>query len=412
MKILVTTLGKGVPTKDTPQNVHGNYRTATYRFDGCEPEAPTQFFGLALYRHLVSSGWTPDRIVVLGTPSSMWDAWLDSSDDLTEFSDLAGELYDLEKTDAAGVDAELLRRLSEVLSKCFGVEFDCRLVPPGKTETEQIGILYVLGGIVGFGDEIVLDVTHGFRHLPMIEMLSAFLLKHAKHPEVKGVYYGALEMTRSGQTPVIRLDGINILHDWIEAVAVLENSGNVLPLASVVSGLPDGGTAKKILEQYHFLYEVNALYPLRSTAGLLFKWVTDHTNEAGPLALFSDPLREAFAWHSLSPGKGQFELARRAFRVGRFTKSVLLLFEAVITAHLPKGVRPTDYAARNREEKNLSKSEDQTWWLLKDLRNALAHGTVSDKSSNKNVINGMRNDAERFRDEMEKLFIWAEPLFG
>ena len=59
-------------------------------------------------------------------------------------------------------------------------------------------------------------------------------------------------------------------------------------------------------------------------------------------------------------------------------------------------------------EKELSDSQDQSWWLLKDLRNAIAHGTFTDSSRHKLVINAMRDNPDRFQKEMKSLFRWAE----
>lgn len=413
MRILVTTLGRGQPPKGNHEAVHGNYQTAQYRFENeTKPSAPTQFFGLALYRHLVETGWKPDKIVVLGTATSMWDVWLDSSPELAEHAEFAVELYELQKPGSIGVSANILGRLSEILSNHYQVVFDCRLIPFGRTSDEQADILRVLDRTVGRGDEVVLDVTHGFRHLPMLEMLSSFLLRHVKNVGTVALYYGALDMPGiDGVKTVVRLDALSDLEKWIEAVAVLESSGNVLPLSAACSGLPRGKAVQANLERYQFLSEMNDLFPLRTTAKAISDWIKTASSASATVALFQDVLMDFFSWHSLAPAQGQLALAERAMRTGRRDKAVMLAFESVITAHLASGDKPTDFTARSDVEKNISEAfkgkGDNRWWLLKDLRNALAHGTVADSSRVRDTINSMRSDVRRFAAEMKILLNWA-----
>ncbi len=411
-RILITTLGKGQPPRNNPEAVHGNYQTAQYRFEDGVSSEPTQFFGLALYHHLVETGWKPDGIVVLGTSTSMWDAWLESAPELAEHGEFASALYELQKPGSKGVSADDLRRLSDILSDHYQVDFDCRLIPFGRTQDEQADILRVLDGAVGSGNEVILDVTHGFRHLPMLEMLSSFLLSHVKNVETKSIYYGALDMPGiDGTKPVVRLDALSNLEKWIEAVAVLDSSGNVLPLSTACSGLPNGETVQSNFERYQFLSEMNEVFPLRSTAKTISDWIKTVAPTSAMLALFQDVLLDFFAWYSLPLAQGQLALAERALQTGRRDKAVMLAFESVITAHLAPGDKPTDYTARTEVERHISdvfsRKADNCWWLLKDLRNALAHGTFSGSSRMKDRINGMRSDANRFSSEIKRLMDWV-----
>lgn len=414
MRILVTTLGKGQSPQNHREAVHGNYQTAQYRFEEGDSSQPTQFFGLALYRHLVETGWKPDKIVVLGTATSMWDAWLESAPELAEHVEFAGELYELQKPGNNGVDKDGLNRLSGILSEHYHIAFDCQIIPFGRTPDEQAVILRVLDGSVGRGDEVVLDVTHGFRHMPMLELLSSFLLRHAKNVGTKAIYYGALDMPGpAGAKLVVRLDALSGLENWIEAVAVLESSGNVLPLAAACSCLPGGKEVQMNLERYQFLSEMNEMFPLRSTAKIISDWIRTSAPASATLALFQDILLDFFSWHSLSPAKGQLALAERALRTGRRDKAVMMAFESVITAHLATGATPTDYMVRENTEKSIpqvlkGKNDTDSWWLLKDLRNSLAHGTTAGSSRMKKEINGMRSNSQRFSTEMKRLFKWVE----
>ncbi|MFN3920720.1 MAG: hypothetical protein ACK4JF_10615, partial [Methylohalobius sp.] len=87
---------------------HG-YRRTRYRFpDGSERE--TAYFGLTLAEYL-----NADRLILIGTPSSMWDVLIENV-----VGDAADELWRLELMDAVRdgqVDAPRLERLRPAIEK-------------------------------------------------------------------------------------------------------------------------------------------------------------------------------------------------------------------------------------------------------------------------------------------------------
>ena len=193
---LVTFLGKG---REDPRT---GYRETTYRFlDGTLDT--TNFFGLALTRYL-----RPDRLVVLGTCSSMWDALVEHVANAGEEEDARLALMDAV---ARGVvDQALLDRWTGVLQRAAGRDVVPRLIPFGRTEDEQREILEASARVVG-GDDVSFDLTHGFRHLAIVGMLSAFMLERIGKLSVCSLWYGALDMSKAGVTPVLRLDGLNAI---------------------------------------------------------------------------------------------------------------------------------------------------------------------------------------------------------
>jgi CRISPR-associated Csx2 family protein len=113
---LVTFLGKG---REDPQT---GYRKTTYRFPDDRLDT-TNFFGLALARHL-----QPDRLVVLGTSGSMWDALVEHAAATGEELDgqIALRLELIEAVVQGAVDQALLDRVTEVLRRAAGCEVALR----------------------------------------------------------------------------------------------------------------------------------------------------------------------------------------------------------------------------------------------------------------------------------------------
>ena len=203
---LVTMLGKARESKDT------GYRETTYRFpDGAEDR--TAFFGLALSRHL-----RPDATVILGTSGSQWSVLVEH---------LAGEDSAHEEARIRLVDAEaagtvhqaLLDQLKPLVEQAVGGPVSPRLIPFGRDEEEQYRILETVADAGPVKGSISFDLTHGFRHLGMVGFLSAFMLERVRKLDVRGLWYGALDMTREdGITPVLKLDGLVRVRRWLDAL--------------------------------------------------------------------------------------------------------------------------------------------------------------------------------------------------
>jgi CRISPR-associated DxTHG motif protein len=62
------------------------------------------------------------------------------------------------------------------LRRATGREVTPRLIPFGRTDGEQRQILETIAAVAETG-EVSFDLTHGFRHLGIVGMLSAFMLE-------------------------------------------------------------------------------------------------------------------------------------------------------------------------------------------------------------------------------------------
>ena len=197
MTTLISFLGK------SRKDLDAGYQRATYRFENGE-QVQTTFFGAALMERL-----RPQRTLLLGTAGSMWDA-LAIDVESNEWSELG------EATERGEVNQALLDRAASCTRGAMaGAELV--LIPYCRDEAEQMRLLTDIAAHVGVGEQVVLDITHGFRHLPMLALVAARYLAHVRQAVVIDIYYGALDMTAQGITPVVKLDGLLRMLDWIVA---------------------------------------------------------------------------------------------------------------------------------------------------------------------------------------------------
>lgn len=404
MNCLVTTLGKARRMDIPDASGHGSYRTARYRFSDMEVSDPTTFFGLALYRHLQKNGADIGKIVVLGTRGSMWDALLDIHPDILGDDANAPLLELYEAVDGEGVSDEMLEKLSCAVGSALGVSVSCLAIPYGKDGVEQIDILSCVRRATEGSDTAFLDVTHGLRHLPMMTLVSAFLVGHDAHPiRTAGVYYGALEMKGSADSaPVVKLDGLLAVEEWIEAMTVFKTSGNVSRLANI-PGLD--AELSRLLNEYQFFEQMNNVSQSRKCAKKIQQLLDSLPPEG---KMFKDELYRMFDWaNGENYARRQYDQARNAFDNGDYLRAVLLLNESVITSEIHSGTGGIlKYEIREEARKRLGKSRDNAWMLLTNLRNTLAHGSSTTGGIAADIQRMRGNEAE-FRKEMETLFKWA-----
>lgn len=100
-------------------------------------------------------------------------------------------------------------------------------IPDGKCEEEIWEIFSIVTKSVSEKDSILFDITHGFRSLPFISLLSIAYLKEIRSISLSGVVYGAFEAgerikTNSGveisHAPVFDLTDFVSIFDWMAGV--------------------------------------------------------------------------------------------------------------------------------------------------------------------------------------------------
>ncbi|MCA1917054.1 TIGR02221 family CRISPR-associated protein [Methanospirillum hungatei] len=100
-------------------------------------------------------------------------------------------------------------------------------IPDGKCEEEIWEIFSIVTDAVFENDDIIFDITHGFRSLPFIALLSIAYLKEIKPFSLSGVVYGAFEARETilldsgkeiSRAPVFDLTGFVEIFEWMAGV--------------------------------------------------------------------------------------------------------------------------------------------------------------------------------------------------
>ena len=387
MTTLISFLGKGRYDKD-------GYRTAKYRFDASfVREVP--FFGMALDGYL-----KPDRLILIGTSGSMWDVFFEREASQNDES----LLILIEAVESDAVDASMLHGHASRLAERLGHPVDCVLIDYARDEAGQAGLLGQLAANLTEGERIAIDVTHSFRHLPMLALIAARYLTRVRNVCIEDIYYGAYDMQdeTSGDVPVLRLKGMLRMLDWVDALSSYDKDGDYSVFSNLLAadGMPE--QRARMLESAAFHERVNHLEGARQKLSASLADIGDHEGPLG--SLFRPELEARVAWVR-KPGRWQRELALADAYLARrdYLRSTIFLLEGLITREVDrrKG-RPDDFEDRAEARKELGQ-DNQRFRSLERLRNALAHGQRSTDDATVKLLtdeNALQKELKRFIREL------------
>lgn len=100
-------------------------------------------------------------------------------------------------------------------------------IDEGKSETELWNVFQSIYDAVNENDEVIFDVTHGFRSIPMLALTVLNYAKSLKHINIAGIYYGAYEAKdENNVAPIFDLTVYNNILEWTNAVNTFIEYGN------------------------------------------------------------------------------------------------------------------------------------------------------------------------------------------
>lgn len=359
MITLISFLGKG-----RLDDRRTGYQETTYRFSA-DFARSVAWFGLALAEHL-----KPQRLILVGTSGSMWDAFFER-----QGNDDEDILRLMEATEREAVTHDLLDLPRQRLAEQLGIAVDCLLIPYARDTAEQVQILHHLAAVVSRGERLCLDLTHGFRHLPMLALVAARYLERVAGVEIEELYYGAWDMRNgAGETPVLRLRGLLTMLDWVDALATYDKDGDYGVFASLLAA--DGmaaGSAEGLAQAAYFERTSNPV-SAQKVLDEVFSAVDEHPGQLG--ALFRETLKERISWFRGAQREDWERSLAAAYLERRdYLRAATFLYEAFITrACKQQGLAdPDGFGNRKHAYKAASKTTPPLRQLV-DLRNSLAHG--------------------------------------
>ncbi len=362
---LITFLGK------VPASRGSSYQKTSYDFGNTQRESA--FFGSALADEMRA-----DVLRVLGTAGSMWDVL---ALELHEHTDEA--LEQAVKSDS--VTQPILDALEIALNSNGKRHYQLRLIPYGYDEDAQVKTMESMASGFQRDDIVSIDITHGLRHLPMLGLLSAFYLQAVVRATVASVYYAAFDLAENGVTPVVKLNGLLRIYEWLRGMEQFNKDGDYGAFGPLLTreGLPG-----KLLTDAAYLERIKNASEARRKLDTFAANTKQPTTATG--AMFLPELTKRIAWRN---GRMQSEweasLAREYLQRRDYVRAAEFAYESLVTEQVEKtGGDDNNFDLRHSADETLFEiakreykgGKHNEFWLLKNLRNTLAHGTRSDSS--------------------------------
>ncbi|MCS7189829.1 MAG: TIGR02221 family CRISPR-associated protein [Bacteroidia bacterium] len=142
--------------------------------------------------------------------------------------------------------SEAQRANGEKLGKeASGFRLEWVNIPEGKNKAELLQIFQQIAENIPAESEVVVDVTHSFRSIPIIGVAALHYVSFVKKVKIEHIWYGAYSPNQSGPFPVIDLRIFSDITNWLWAVRVFEETGETKPLADVLKPYQ-----RELYEQY------------------------------------------------------------------------------------------------------------------------------------------------------------------
>lgn len=392
-KTLISFLGTGLAEKQDGTKLR-EYRKATYSYESkVIGESP-------FVSSLLMDYFQFDNIILIGTVKSMWEAVYHYYCEKNNFEfDLYMYIELADKIDKANNQTNLnVLDLSEV-RKVIGQNSDAVLIPYGLNRVEQIEIFKTISETFkrfNDGDEIILDVTHSFRSLPLFAttIINYFQSLTEKKIQFEKVYYGMLDAMREfdGIAPIVDISTAVELQKWTTAAYSFKEYGKGKLLADLLGG--DEGDMIKIFSDavnINYLNEIKARltnfqqFSQKKLSNEFAQWVVPEV-----LASFAKRLQKVGG----SNWKFQFELSQWHYERENFSSAYIVFVESILTFVCEHNGWKLDEKPKREAAKKLI--------IEKDFLNLKAIYTQANKPRN-NIAHNLNRRVNRTNTDIQNL---------
>ena len=203
-----------------------------------------------------------DKIVLVGTVHSMWEEvyrWYNLSSGKAVNDDIYLSIAD--SCENANYKSPLTIPYQEAIEEAIGGDSKVVLIKYGITEEEVMENINIILGLeqhLGKKDELIVDVTHSFRSLPIFMMNLLIYLKNVseKNINISHIHYGMLEISKElGFTPIIDLKAMMDVNDWITGAYSFSEFGNAYKISELIADKDQ--SVATLLDEFSNLMNLN-----------------------------------------------------------------------------------------------------------------------------------------------------------
>ena len=308
-------------------------------------------------------------------------------------------------------DYQLKMLMTEAARKKYGEELKacCSYeevgVPNGENEEQLWSIFKTIVDEVPEDAKLVLDITNGFRSLPILALAACVYLRVTKNVTVERIVYGAFEArtNKDGEqvAPVFDLMPFLEVIDWSNAIRIFLDYGNAAPLRDTITHRSTEGkgslreladSLEKLTQALAVVRPIEALehgYNVKRATDTLTDELINKRSNQPLLTLLEkfetrlEPLANAEKQAFSEKGfKAQAAMVQFYLDTEQYTQAVTLAREAITSKIcVDNGYEPLNRNHRqNKANRNISKLPEISELVkrAKELRDDLNHAGMSE----------------------------------
>ena len=400
-KVLLSFLGTGIPTiiGDSIKPMR-EYRKADYIIDG------KIYHGYTLMSLVLSEHYSIDKILMVGTVRSMWEElyrrfyekgglYVVDSDEVYR---IYSEIGDFCKS--SNHNSDLFITHQDDIEKVMGTGSKVLLIKYGLNEDEIRGIINRILSLQDYledDDELIVDITHSFRSLPIFIMYLLIYLRNVcpKKISISHIHYGMFEAKSEFNeiAPVVDLNAMLDVQDWITAAYAFSMFGNAYKIAELLGSQDEN--IGSILESFSDTMNLNLFFPIQ----LLSNIQNNNYHTDLPKQIINPVVEQyvkTFSVNNTTHEKSffQYKLADWQFKHKKYGQAFLTSNEALITYVCE--LNNMDWTSKNIRNQakqilwgiktGICTPQMQTWFDEHNkLRNGIAHPNDITQVSNEQI---------------------------
>lgn len=254
---LISMIGTGM--YKTRENFEG-YEETTYFFDN-DKQFKTRLFMQAI---LLCQYRPINQIILLGTDTSSWDCYVDKENDVRDetvqlWCDLVDQCESSQKgVSPKGADRDTLDRLEKYLSQRFSVEVIINTHThniDNNTSKELFECYTGVTKMVKKDNDILFDITHGFRSMPVLLYQSLQYLQSQNIGRSVELVYGELDLRDRSKGYVRNLSNYWNYSELTNALAVFNEKLDGSKLAELIK--KDWEAGSKAIRKFSEIVQTN-----------------------------------------------------------------------------------------------------------------------------------------------------------
>ena len=280
-----------------------------------------------------------DKVLLVGTVHSMWEEvyrWFSANSQKNIDDDVYLSIDDFCKE--ADHSSSLFIPHQAEIENAIGEGSRIVLIKYGINEKEVMDNINIILGLEQYlneGDELIVDITHSFRSLPIFMMNLIIYLKNVsgKRINISHIHYGMLEIDKElGFTPVIDLKAMMEVNEWITGAYSFSQFGNAYKISELLC--EEDKSVSTLLNEFSNLMNLNHLYGIQNISQRLSSIKDKEYGTLLPQLTISPIVKKFVKKFSVQKNNHalfQVKVAKWQLEHRKYAQSLLTLNEAMIT---------------------------------------------------------------------------------